>query len=453
MLSLSVLGRAVGGLAASPLFARRNAALWAGTASSSAAGALSVQSATAGGSEGRRGFASGDASSHPPGSHGMHVSSAHPARRSMMMDYVTQDEEGGGRETRAMRSEGSERAEKVGGGILDDSFGRHHDYLRISLTERCNLRCQYCMPEEGVDLSPEDSMLTTPEILRLTRLFVAAGVTKIRLTGGEPTVRKDITELVAAMGELKKIGVETIGMTTNGITLKRKLPALASGGMDAYNISLDTLVPEKFTFITRRNGYQKVVDSIDEAIAAKERGEIRSVKINCVVTRGLNEEEVADFVQLSVDKNVDVRFIEYMPFDGNQWKDTKLVSYEEMLGAIKKRFPTFQRVQDLDKPNDTSKAWVVPGAKGQVGFITSMTEHFCGTCNRLRLTADGSIKVCLFGSDEVSLRDLMRAGASDAYLGQVISKAVRAKHFAHGGKDGMHGIAESNNRPMIKIGG
>jgi len=329
-----------------------------------------------------------------------------------------------------------------------DSFGRFHDYLRISLTERCNLRCKYCMPEEGVDLSPDGEILTTEEILRLAGLFVQQGVTKIRLTGGEPLVRKDIVEVVKGIGAHPQ--VEALGMTTNGITLERKLPGLIEGGLNAINISLDTLVKAKFQLVTRRNGFEKVMSSIDAALNSKA---FKRVKINCVVMRGLNEEELVDFVDLTKDRAVDVRFIEYMPFDGNRWNDTKFVSYAEMVGTIKAKHPGFRRVAEMDKKSDTSKAWKLEGHAGQVGFITSMSNHFCGSCNRLRLTADGNIKNCLFGSGEVSLRDAMRAGASDSDLLKIVGAAVMKKHAKHGGLGDMYGIAKSENRAMIRIGG
>eukprot|EP00285_Hemiselmis_virescens_P003057 CAMPEP_0173414648 /NCGR_PEP_ID=MMETSP1356-20130122/84441_1 /TAXON_ID=77927 ORGANISM="Hemiselmis virescens, Strain PCC157" /NCGR_SAMPLE_ID=MMETSP1356 /ASSEMBLY_ACC=CAM_ASM_000847 /LENGTH=303 /DNA_ID=CAMNT_0014376847 /DNA_START=9 /DNA_END=920 /DNA_ORIENTATION=+ len=303
------------------------------------------------------------------------------------------------------------------------------------------------MPEEGVDLSPDGDTLTTEEILRLAKLFVSQGVSKVRLTGGEPTVRKDIIDVVGGIGAL---GVEALGITTNGIALERKLPGLIEGGLNAINISLDTLVKAKFQFVTRRNGFDKVMSGIDASIAS---GAFKRVKINCVVMRGLNEDELVDFVEMTRDRKVDVRFIEYMPFDGNRWNDTKFVSYQEMLETIKGKYPEFKRVPDLDKKSDTSKAWKMEGYAGQVGFITSMSNHFCGTCNRLRLTADGNIKNCLFGTGEVSLRDAMRGGASDAELLEVVSLAVRKKAAKHGGHGDMYGIAAGENRAMIKIGG
>jgi len=299
-----------------------------------------------------------------------------------------------------------------------------------------------------VELSPDGSILTTEEIQRLVGLFVGQGVTKIRLTGGEPLVRPDIVDIVKGIGAHPE--VEALGVTTNGITLEKKLDALLAGGLNAINISLDTLVKAKFQFITRRNGFDKVMGAID---AAERCGGFKRVKINCVVMRGMNEDEIVDFVAMTQHKNLDIRFIEYMPFDGNRWNDNKFVSYAEMLELIRARFPTFQRMVSNDKANDTSKAWKVEGHVGQVGFITSMSNHFCGTCNRLRLTADGNIKNCLFGSGEVSLRDAMRAGASDNELLETIKLAVRKKAAKHGGHGDMYGIAKSENRAMIKIGG
>ncbi|KAK3800991.1 hypothetical protein RRG08_001238 [Elysia crispata] len=278
--------------------------------------------------------------------------------------------------------------------FLTDKFGRQHTYLRISLTEKCNLRCQYCMPEEGVKLSPKDNILTAEEIIQLSRLFVSEGITKIRLTGGEPLVRPDLKEIISGLNELRPLGLKHIGITSNAIALQRRLAGLQEAGLDQINLSLDTLVPAKFEFITRRKGFDKVIAGINKAL---ELG-YNPVKINCVVMRGLNDDEICDFVAFTERKPVDVRFIEYMPFGGNKWNTKKFVSYEEMVNVIRERWPSFERLSD--KPNDTSKAYGVPGFAGQVGFITSMSEHFCGTCNRLRMTADGNLKVCLHGNAE-----------------------------------------------------
>lgn len=326
--------------------------------------------------------------------------------------------------------------------FLTDTFGRQHNYLRISLTERCNLRCQYCMPKEGVKLTPQSEVLTSDEIIRLAALFAKEGVDKIRLTGGEPTIRNDIVDLISRLKGIS--GIETVAMTTNGITLGRQLPALKAAGLDLINVSLDTLIPAKFEFITRRKGWFKVIRSIDQAI---EFG-YTPLKVNCVVMKGLNDDELCDFVELTKDKEVNVRFIEYMPFDGNKWNHGKFVSYSEMLSKIKACWPNVVRQQD--SANDTSKAYKIPGFKGQIGFITSMSDNFCGTCNRLRLTADGNLKVCLFGASEISLRDALRSGMQESDLLELIKCAVKRKKPRHAG---MFNIAKMKNRPMILIGG
>lgn len=326
--------------------------------------------------------------------------------------------------------------------MLIDSFGRLHTYLRISLTERCNLRCQYCMPAEGVELTPSPQLLSQNEIVRLANLFVSSGVEKIRLTGGEPTIRKDIEDICLQLSNLQ--GLKTLAMTTNGITLAKKLPKLKECGLTSVNISLDTLVPAKFEFITRRKGHERVMESINTAVDLG----YNPVKVNCVVMRGLNDDEIFDFVELTREKPINVRFIEFMPFDGNVWNVKKLVPYSEMLDKVAKQFTGLKRLKD--HPTDTAKNFRVDGHCGTVSFITSMTEHFCAGCNRLRLLADGNFKVCLFGPSEVSLRDPLRHGADDDELKEVIGAAVKRKKASHAG---MFDIARTVNRPMIHIGG
>ncbi|XP_062118056.1 GTP 3',8-cyclase, mitochondrial [Humulus lupulus] len=326
--------------------------------------------------------------------------------------------------------------------MLVDSFGRLHTYLRISLTERCNLRCQYCMPADGVDLTAKPQLLSQDEILHLANLFVSSGVNKIRLTGGEPTIRKDLEEICLGLSNLK--GLKKLAITTNGITLATKLPKLKQCGLTSLNISLDTLIPAKFEFLTRRKGHHRVLDSINTAI---ELG-YDPVKVNCVVMRGFNDDEICDFVELTREKPINIRFIEFMPFDGNVWNVKKLVPYAEMYDKVERQFPSIKRLQD--HPTETAKNFTIDGHKGVVSFITSMTEHFCAGCNRLRLLADGNFKVCLFGPSEVSLRDPLRSGANDDELREIIEAAVKRKKASHAG---MFDIAKTANRPMIHIGG
>ncbi|XP_021887691.1 GTP 3',8-cyclase, mitochondrial isoform X2 [Carica papaya] len=298
------------------------------------------------------------------------------------------------------------------------------------------------MPAEGVELTPNPQLLSQAEIVHLANLFVTSGVNKIRLTGGEPTIRKDIEEICLQLSNLK--GLKTLAMTTNGIALARKLPRLKECGLTSINISLDTLVPAKFEFLTRRKGHEKVMNSIDAAIALG----YNPVKVNCVVMRGFNDDEICDFVDLTREKPINVRFIEFMPFDGNVWNVKKLVSYSEMFHIVVKKFSDLKRLQD--HPTDTAKNFKIDGHCGTVSFITSMTEHFCAGCNRLRLLADGNFKVCLFGPSEVSLRDPLRCGADDQGLREIIGAAVKRKKASHAG---MFDIAKTANRPMIHIGG
>ncbi|KAL2620069.1 hypothetical protein R1flu_000274 [Riccia fluitans] len=332
-------------------------------------------------------------------------------------------------------------AEPTVSDMLVDTHGRRHNYLRISLTERCNLRCKYCMPAEGVELTPGGQLLGDKEVMRLARLFVAEGVDKIRLTGGEPTIRSNIEDICLELSSLP--GLKYLAMTTNGLVLARKLPRLRAAGLNQLNISLDSLVPAKFELLTRRRGHAKVLQAINTAL---ELG-FNPVKVNVVVMRGFNDDELVDFVELTRSKPINVRFIEFMPFDGNVWSSKKLVSYFEMLSSLREKYPSLSRLKD--HPTDTAKNFQVDGFEGTVSFITSMTHSFCSGCNRLRLMADGNFKVCLFGPAEVSLRDAMRSGVDDEGLKQIIGDAVKRKKAAHAG---MFDLAKTQNRPMIHIG-
>ncbi|KAI0128930.1 hypothetical protein BJ170DRAFT_701631 [Xylariales sp. AK1849] len=367
--------------------------------------------------------------------------------------------------------------------FLTDTYNRQHDYLRISLTERCNLRCVYCMPEEGVPLSPQRELLTTPEIIMLSSVFVSQGVNKIRLTGGEPTVRKDILPLMQQIGALRPHGLRELCLTTNGLALHRKLEGMVEAGLTGVNLSLDTLDPWQFQIMTRRKGFDAVMKSIDRVFELNRHGAGIKLKINCVVMRGVNDREIVRFVEMTREKDVEVRFIEYMPFDGNKWNEGKMLSYSEMLDLIREKYPSLEKVRDYK--NDTSKTWKIPGFMGRIGFITSMTHNFCGTCNRLRITSDGNLKVCLFGNTEVSLRDILRKSNNDEPIEEaafeamkkvemdrrqgltetakplglapseqelldVIGMAVKRKKEKHAG---MGELKHMKNRPMILIGG
>ena len=330
--------------------------------------------------------------------------------------------------------------------LLTDHFDRRHTYLRIGLTERCNLRCVYCMPSEGIPVQPKSAYLTADEIGRLVRLFVAEGVTKVRLTGGEPLVRKDAVAIAAQIGALP--GVEALAMTTNGLLLQDALPALRAAGLTHLNISLDTLRPERFRSLTRRGGLARVRAAIDAALHLGYGAEERPLKVNAVILRGHNDDELADFAGWTREVPIEVRFIEYMPFDGNGWDGGELVALADMKAAIEAVYGPLVPIPG--QPEDTATTFRIPGHAGTMGFIASMTAPFCAGCNRLRITADGSFKVCLFGPTEVSLRDRMREGASDDELRALVGTAVRGKKAAHAGMDV---LAATRNRPMITIGG
>lgn len=364
--------------------------------------------------------------------------------------------------------------------FLTDTFERQHDYLRISLTERCNLRCLYCMPQDGVQLSPTRDLLTTAEIHYLSRLFVKQGVQKIRLTGGEPTVRKDFMPLMQRLGDLRQHGLREIALTTNGISLHRKLEQMVDAGLTGVNISLDTLDPFQFELLTRRRGFDAVMKSIDKVRELCKSGRANlKLKINCVAMRDLNHHQILPFVEMTRNEDLEVRFIEYMPFDGNKWSKKRMMSYADILSLIRTRYPNIIRL--VDAKTETSKTWQVPGFAGRVGFITSMTHNFCGSCSRLRITADGSLKVCLHGQAEVSLRNVLRQVSGgeplveddlriqelmqrrlpgltpgenhrshEQYLLEVIGTAVKRKEKGHAG---MEMLKRTKNRPMILIGG
>jgi len=324
---------------------------------------------------------------------------------------------------------------------LTDRFGRNHTYLRISLVEKCNLRCKYCMPEEELQWTPDQNLLSDQEVIRLARLFVKHGIKKIRLTGGEPLLRPGIVPIMEQLGSMPTL--ETLAITTNGLLLRRNLHKLQRAGLNVINISLDSLNKNRFIEITRRDALDCVLEAVDCVL----KSGCSHLKINCVVMRGINEDEILDFVKLTIDQPIEMRFIEFMPFDGNQWNESQLVSYYEILDLIQQAYSIEKLSNGV---HETAKLYQVRGASGKIGLITSMTDHFCSGCNRLRITADGHLKVCLFGRSEVNLRYALRNGADDEDIVALVGDAVGAKHAKHAG---MHLIASSKNRPMITIGG
>ena len=327
-------------------------------------------------------------------------------------------------------------------GVLADGFGRVHDYLRISLTDNCNLRCFYCMPEEDYAFTPHHKLMQVDEIHKLANVFVANGVTKIRLTGGEPLVRKDSQAIIRALAELP---VE-LAMTTNGIRVDDMLPEIQHAGFSSINISLDTLQRERFAQITRRDYFDRVRRNIDLLV---EQG--IPVKINMVVMKGVNDDEILDFVELTKRNPIEVRFIEFMPFEGNHWSSNQVLTLKEVLTKIS---GGYEIAAVERRPNDTTKPFAVKGHLGKIAVISTMTMPFCSDCNRLRLTADGKLKNCLFSKDETDLLSVLRSGQEVLPL---IQSCVRAKSKALGGQlvENFEQIdtASLKNRSMISIGG
>jgi molybdenum cofactor biosynthesis protein A len=328
---------------------------------------------------------------------------------------------------------------------MQDSHGRKHDYLRISITENCNLRCTYCMPAEGIALTPKAHLMTADEIVTIAQTFVNLGIKKIRLTGGEPLVRKDAKEIIARLG---KLGVE-LTLTTNGILVHDFMDTFKEAGIKTLNVSIDSLQKEKFNQITRRDYFDKLWENLHLLDANGFQ-----VRLNVVLIKGFNDNEIIDFIELTKDRNLQIRFIEFMPFDGNQWNKDKLVSYAEIMEQVTSFYANQKVERTQDKPNDTAKNHKIENYKGSFSVISSVTNPFCSTCNRIRLTADGKLKNCLFSNSETALLDTLRAGAA---IEPLIFQNIKAKYAMRGGMDDdakfQNPALFSQNRSMIKIGG
>ncbi|MBL0309362.1 MAG: GTP 3',8-cyclase MoaA [Bacteroidetes bacterium] len=324
--------------------------------------------------------------------------------------------------------------------MIVDQHSRVHDYLRISLTERCNLRCFYCMPEEGILLRPRNDFMSFEEVVAMAKTFVSLGVKKIRLTGGEPLIRKDAKEIFKALSELP---VE-LAITTNGILVDDYMDTFQSCGIKSINVSLDSLKEEKFNSITRRDYFSRVTANIESLLDKKFH-----VKVNAVVIKGVNDDEVCDFVSWTRNRNVHVRFIEFMPFQGNKWDWSKGVSFKEMMSIIETRFGN-NIIKLDDGKNDTAKNYAIADHLGTFAIISSVTNPFCDTCNRIRLTADGKMKNCLFSSSETDLLSAMRAGED---IEPLILKSIWGKKALRGGIETLDDFAKQKNRTMVAIGG
>ena len=326
--------------------------------------------------------------------------------------------------------------------MILDSFGRDHTYLRISLTDNCNLRCFYCMPEEEYEFTPASRLMQPDEIEAIAKIFVAQGVNKIRLTGGEPLVRKDAGKIILSLSKLPV----ALTLTTNGTRIQEYVELLKQANIKTLNISLDTLQADRFMLLTRRDQFKQVYDNIQLLI----RNGFQ-VKVNVVVMKGMNDSEINDFIEWTKDTPVQVRFIEFMPFSGNRWTSNKVFTWQQILEVVESKYPI---VRLNDELHDTAKKYTVPGHAGSFAVISTMTSPFCSGCNRMRLTADGKMKNCLFSKEETDLLTAFRNG--EAIL-PLIQKSVTSKAKELGGQftadfEQVH-ADEIQNRSMITIGG
>ena len=326
---------------------------------------------------------------------------------------------------------------------LVDSFGRVHTDLRVSLTDRCNLRCRYCMPEEGLPWLQRQEVLTTDEIVRLVGIGAQRlGIRSIRLTGGEPLLRRDLVEVVGRLAEIEP-SLE-LAMTTNGIGLARSAESLKQAGLGRVNISLDTLRPERFAEITRRDRLADVLAGITAAKAAH----LDPVKVNVVLMRGVNDDEIVDLARFAVDSGCQVRFIEAMPLDAQgAWSRETVVTADEILERLESHFALDQLDGD---PSAPAHVWSISGTDARVGIVASVTRAFCSNCNRVRLTADGQLRNCLFAATETDLRTLLRTGADDDAIEQAWRTCIAGKARGHGINDVTF---QQPARPMSAIGG
>jgi cyclic pyranopterin phosphate synthase len=307
---------------------------------------------------------------------------------------------------------------------LHDAHGRRISDLRVSVTDRCNFRCQYCMPAEGIEWLPKDGILSFEEIERLVRLFVSLGIEDVRLTGGEPLVRREFPRLVAMLAGIE--GLQDLSLTTNGYLLERQAADLVAAGINRVNVSIDSLARDRFFRITRRDSLAQVLAGL-QAIAS--HPEVRPVKVNAVAMRDFTEDEVLRFCELARSTDYQVRFIEFMPLDGDRaWRPDSVLTGAEIREIVKAVHPIDEVGRD---PHATARVFRFRDGGGEIGFVSPVSEPFCADCNRIRLTADGKLRTCLFSMHETDLRGPMRAGASEADLEAIVRDAVWRKELKH----------------------
>jgi cyclic pyranopterin phosphate synthase len=328
---------------------------------------------------------------------------------------------------------------------LVDSYGRRIKSMRISITDKCNFRCTYCMPAEGLPWLKKAEILSYEEIERLTRIAVNIGIEQVRLTGGEPLVRRDVPDLIR---QLRKIeGLRSLSLTTNGILLKQQAAALAAAGLNRINVSLDSLVREKFAQLTRRDQIDRVLEGIEEL---EKYPSIHPIKVNAVAIRDYSEEEVLDFVRLARRKAYVMRWIEFMPLDADQlWRKEDILTGAELKAIIENEYGPLVPITTGD-PAETARRYTFSDGIGEVGFINPVSEPFCASCDRIRMTADGQLRTCLFATEETDLRAVLRSGAPDEEIATTIRRAVWNKELKHYIGDKRFKRA---NRSMSMIGG
>ena len=332
----------------------------------------------------------------------------------------------------------------LGGPVLVDTFGRVATDLRVSLTDRCNLRCSYCMPAEGLDWLPSPTLLTDDEVVRLVRVAVELGVTEVRFTGGEPLLRKGIVGIVERVAALPR--APRLSLTTNGIGLARLARPLRDAGLDRVNVSLDTLDPRRFAELTKRDRHADVL----AGLAAADAAGLTPVKVNALLMRGVNDDEAPALLRWCLDRGYEMRFIEQMPLDAQHgWDRSEMVTADEILAMLKAEF-VLDEEPDEHRGSAPAQTWLVDGGPGRVGIIGSVTRPFCGACDRVRLTADGAVRNCLFARGETDLRTPLRAGADDAELAELMRASLWSKRAGHGIDDPTF---LQPARPMSAIGG
>jgi len=326
--------------------------------------------------------------------------------------------------------------------LIKDKFGRTFDYLRIAINEKCNLRCIYCMPEEGIPFKPSNELLNTEEIKRIVKISVSLGVKKVRFTGGEPLLRKDIFELIQVAASTP--GIRSVHLTTNGVLLRPNILKLQEAGLSGVNISLDTLDSKKFKKIARRSSLSNVMDGLESALSA----ESLRTKLNVVLMRNFNDDELYHFAELTKDIDIVVRFIELMPFDSQQiWKTGKFYRVDHIISDLRNLFPN---MFITDGTRTEHSIFNIPGYRGKIAVIPAYSRHLCGACNRIRITADGKILNCLFSDEETSLIAPMRDGAIDEEIAQLIKNAMWKK-LENGWEAQKKGAEQRNS--MTQIGG